>query len=316
MNFKTVNDLNSTIYKNIYKIPKNVDLIVGVPRSGMLVASILSLYLNVPMTDFQSMLDERIYESGRTKIKQDWISDISEAKKILIVEDSSSTGTSLIEVKEKLKSFPYLDKVCILTIFVTDETIKLTDIWFEIVPAPRMFEWNFLHHSRLDKMCFDIDGVLCEDPTPEENDDGEKYVNFIRNAPLRVVPTHKIGYLITSRLEKYRADTEYWLKKNGIQYDELIMMPYETKEERLQRGSHGKFKGENYKHIKQAYVFIESEKKQAEEISRVSGKVVFCIENQKVYTESNLVKNKESIKRTIKKIIPNRIKKGLKKILK
>ena len=34
-----------------HRVPHDVDLIVGIPRSGMLVASILSLKLNLPMTD-------------------------------------------------------------------------------------------------------------------------------------------------------------------------------------------------------------------------------------------------------------------------
>ena len=47
----------------------------------------------------------------------------------------------------------------------------------------------------------DIDGVLCADPTPEENDDGEKYRHFLLNAPPLFIPKVTIGTLVTSRLE-------------------------------------------------------------------------------------------------------------------
>lgn len=50
----------------------------------------------------------------------------------------------------------------------------------------------------------DIDGVLCADPTPEENDDGEKYRHFLLNTPPLFIPKVTIGTLVTSRLEKYR----------------------------------------------------------------------------------------------------------------
>nr|WP_321023979.1 phosphoribosyltransferase family protein [Eisenbergiella porci] len=316
MNFRTIGDLNSAIYKNLQRIPQEVDLVVGIPRSGMLAGSIISLLINEPLADFNSLLNGDLFQAGRTKRKAGWISDISEARKILVVEDSSSTGKSISEAREKLENFQYKDKIVFLTIYVTEETRGLTDIWFEVVDVPRMFEWNYLHHSRLDNMCFDIDGVLCEDPTPDQNDDGEKYIEFIRNAPVKVVPTYKIGYLVTSRLEKYRDDTDYWLKKNGIQYGELIMMPYASKEERLKHGSHGIFKGENYKRLKKTYMFVESEARQAEEIARVSGKTVFCTENQRVYTESNSVKRKEEAKKTIKKLLPPRVKSILKRMLK
>ena len=68
-----------------------------------------------------------------------------------------------------------------------------------------MFEWNYLHHDGYSHLCcYDIDGVLCEDPTDEENDDGDRYKNFILNAPLRFKPFAPIGFLVSSRLEKYR----------------------------------------------------------------------------------------------------------------
>jgi len=315
MNFRTIENLNSIIYENLHTIPKDVDLIVGIPRSGMLAATLLSLYLNLPLSDLDAMLRGDLYESGRTKKKDGWISEISQARKILIVEDSSSTGKSLEHFRERTNSFEYKERIIVLTVYVTDQTKELTDIWFENVPGPRMFEWNYLHHSRLDNMCFDIDGVLCVDPTEEENDDGEKYVHFIRNAPVKVAPTFPIGYIITSRLEKYREDTEYWLNKNNIQYGELIMMPFASKEERIRSGSHGAFKGSHYKRLKPTYLFVESNAKQAEEIARVSGKTVFCIENQRVYEESLLVKRQEKAKSLIKQLLPSKVKEMLKHIM-
>lgn len=315
MNFRTISDLNNIINKNLYKIPRDIDLVVGVPRSGMLVANIISLCLNLPLTDIDSLIKGNIFESGKTKKKQ-WISEVSEARKILIVEDSSSSGTSLYEVKKKLEKFIYKEKIIYLTVFVTKNTRKLTDIYFEILEQPRLFEWNCLHHGSVKNMCFDIDGVLCVDPTDEENDDGEKYKNFIRNTLPRVIPTFKIGTLVTARLEKYREDTEYWLEKNNIKYDNLIMMNLKTKEERLRSGSHGKYKGENYKKIKKAILFIESDPTQAEEIATLSGKPVFCTTNQMYYSESisNKVKNKtkSSIKKIILKFIPDKVKKIIK----
>lgn len=314
MNFRTINDLNLVIYNNLHLIPSDIDLIVGIPRSGMLAASILALYLNFPLTDLYSLMKENIYQSGRTKVKKSWINTIQEAKKILIVEDSSSTGKSLEDAKALLEDFRFKHKVVYLTIFVTKKTVEYTDIYFEIVPVPRMFEWNYLHHKRVDRLCFDIDGVLCRDPLPEENDDGKKYVEFIRNAEAKVVPTCKIGYLITSRLEKYRKDTEYWLAKNNIKYDKLIMMPYASKEERLKYGNHGIYKGKKYKELGQTSLFVESEAKQAKEIASISGKAVFCIENHRLYDESSLTKKKELIKSKLKDICPRRIKEIVKKL--
>ena len=57
MNFRTINDSNNLISKNLDKIPKDIDLIVGVPRSGLFVANLIALYLNLPLTDFDSFLN-------------------------------------------------------------------------------------------------------------------------------------------------------------------------------------------------------------------------------------------------------------------
>ena len=46
MNYRNIADLNNTILQRLHIIPRDFDLIVGVPRSGMLPANLLALYLN------------------------------------------------------------------------------------------------------------------------------------------------------------------------------------------------------------------------------------------------------------------------------
>ena len=48
MNYRSVADLDDQIVNWLGKLPSDVEVIVGVPRSGMLVANLLSLYLNRP----------------------------------------------------------------------------------------------------------------------------------------------------------------------------------------------------------------------------------------------------------------------------
>lgn len=59
----------------------------------------------------------------------------------------------------------------------------MTDIYFEIIDDDRMFEWNYLHNKQLENACFDIDGVLCVDPTVDICQNEKSYLNFITNAP-------------------------------------------------------------------------------------------------------------------------------------
>ena len=332
MNFRTYEDLSVIISNNLHKIPEDIDLIVGIPRSGLMAASMISLHLNLPLTDIDSLLENKIYNHGRTKAKEKWLTDPSKAKKILIVDDSSVTGSSINEAKQKLEKSKFKDKAIYLVVFVTEETKDIPDIYFDICPKPRMFEWNYMHHMFLDRACVDIDGVLCQDPTPEENDDGEKYIKFISTVKPRIVPAKKIKYLVTTRLEKYRKYTEKWLKKNNIQFENLIMMDLPSKEERMKLGNHGQFKGEQYKNLPDAKIFIESNKNQAKVIANVSGKEVFCVDDCKFYKpeiqeprpkieekkeEENPINKKTSLTRkAFRKIVPLEARKKLKRILK
>ena len=158
--------------------------------------------------------------------------------------------------------------------------------------------------------------------------DGEKYIKFISTVKPRVVPTRKIKYLVTTRLEKYRKYTEKWLKKNNIQYEQLIMMDLPSKAERVKLGNHGKFKGEQYKRLEDAILFIESNERQAPVIADVSGKDVFCVDNGKFYKpviveqppivqpiEPQIQKERKA-RKIFRKIVPLKVRKGLKKLYK
>lgn len=315
MNFKSMNDLTIDIYKKLDRIPKNVDLVVGIPRSGMLVASLIALYLNLPLTDAESLANNHIYSFGDTKKNEKWIDKIEDARKILVVEDSVYTGNSIRKTKELFFGTPINSKLIYYAAYVTSESIQLVDIYCEIVEPPRMFEWNVLHHQHICNLCFDLDGVLCRDPYEQENDDGDKYVQFISNVEPLVIPTFTIGYIITSRLEKYRNETENWLHKNGIKFNKLVMMQFNTKEERIKSGSYGAFKGIEFKKIHSSTLFIESDPRQAKEIADISGKAVFCTGDHRFYDESVLTQSKNTIKRKINRHISPKIKQKLKNLL-
>ena len=319
MNFRTYEDLSRIISNNLHKIPEDVDLIVGVPKSGLMAASMIALYLNLPLTDIDSLEEGKIYNSGISKVRKNWITKPEDARKILVVDDSSSTGTTLKQTRKKINKLKYKDKIIFLVVLVTEETKSLPDMYFDICPLPRMFEWNYMHHGLLEQACVDIDGVLCQDPTEEENDDGEKYIDFISNVKPRVVPTRKIKYLVTTRLEKYRKYTEEWLNKNNIQYENLIMMDLPSKAERIKLGNHGLYKGEQYKKLTDTIIFIESSEHQAQIIANVSGKDAFCVDNGKFYKpqiiEQPIIKEKK-LRKTFRKLVPLKVRKELKIIIK
>ena len=170
----------------------------------------------------------------------------------------------------------------------------MVDYYFESVSLPRYFQWNILNHTVLEKSCFDIDGVLCVDPTSEQNDDGPKYRDFILNAEPLYIPKAKIGVLVTSRLEKYRSETEEWLRKNNVKYNKLVMLDLPDMKARQRANNHAAHKAGTY--INSEYnLFFESALSQAIEINRITGKPVFCTENfEMIFNSQSVVYNVKS----------------------
>ncbi len=291
MYYRNITDLNNIILKKLSILPRDFDLIVGIPRSGMLPANILALYLNKPLTDLNSFVNGHVYKAG----ERGQFFDIKEFKKILIVDDSIASGSALEKCKTSIKDISQNFEISFCVIYVIPGKEKLVDYYFESVPLPRYFQWNILNHTSLEKACFDIDGVLCPDPTEQQNDDGPLYKDFILNAPPLFIPGAKIGTIVTSRLEKYREETEIWLKKNNVKYKKLEMLDLPDKEARIKAGNHGQFKASVYGSSTDYILFIESNYHQAVEINHITKKPVLCTENfQMIFESESLMYNIKS----------------------
>jgi uncharacterized HAD superfamily protein/adenine/guanine phosphoribosyltransferase-like PRPP-binding protein len=306
INYKSISDLNNSIKNNINKIPKDIDLVVGVPRSGMLAANLIALNLNLNLVSINEFLDNiEIKSSRRLKTKLEKCSD---ANKVLIVDDSVNAGHTIENIKKLLvKSDSNLIYCCI---YGLKKTYRKVDVCLEQVEEPRLFEWNLFHRPFLEKCCVDIDGVLCNDPTDKQNDDGPEYLQFLCNTPALIKPSFKIGSLVTSRLEKYRLQTVEWLDKNQISYNNLYMLDSDAKTRR-EKMLHAPFKAKIYKKKIDAELFIESDNSQSIKISKLSGKQVLCYSNQNIlypnisynFYKSNVSFLKLRILNKIKKIL-------------
>jgi uncharacterized HAD superfamily protein len=202
-------------------------------------------------------------------------------RKVLVLDDSINEGAAMRAAREKIVMAGIDAELVFAAVYGLPGGHREVDHVFESVPQPRMFQWNFMHHIFLERSCVDLDGVLCEDPTQEENDDGPAYLRFLRTAKPLQKPSRRISYLVSSRLEKYRALTQSWLAKNGIQYGKLIMLDLPSKRERQRRSAHAGFKADFYR-ASNTILFIESDYDQATKIAAASGKPVLCTETQKM----------------------------------
>ena len=276
INYRSIDDLNRTIKEKLHLIP-DVDCIVGIPRSGMLAASLIALYTGKPLASIEQVGK---YASNQFTNR---ISLSTGIKTALVVDDSCSSGNAMNKVKEFLAPYDNV-KFIYCAVYVLESSKNKVDFYFEICEHLRLFEWNIMDHSILSRSCVDFDGVLCVDPLPAQNDDGEKYLQFLRTAQPKFIPHHKIYKIVTCRLEKYRAETEQWLKEHNVQYEQLHMMNLPDRITRQRLGNYAGYKSEIYMQSGAA-LFIESNTKEASDIHNITNKPVYCVGDNKFYKE-------------------------------
>jgi hypoxanthine phosphoribosyltransferase len=284
----TLSDLSNTIRKNIWKIPRDIDFIIGVPRSGTICASIISSYLNVPLIDINPFL-AGLQPSGGLRL-QAFLDSHVRTNRVLVVDDTVSSGRQMNVIKNSLKGYSDLEFIymCVYLEGWGDNAVdlyledirKYTNNFTELV----YYEWNIFQHNPIvmGNSLYDIDGVLCIDP-PDERDE-EKYLAYIKNATPFLIPRTKIGGIITYRLLKNKEITEKWLYDNGIKYNELIMFDANSWDERNKSGiSPELYKGIFYKNSDKYKLFVESNDYQASKIFEIAKKPVLCVESNKLY---------------------------------
>lgn len=283
MEYRTVAQLDDAVVSWLADLPRDIDIVAGIPRSGLLVANLLALHLNVPMTDIAGLIEGRVIQSGARFKGADPRQFLSKPRHVLVVDDSICSGSAMQKVKASLAAAALPHRVSYAAVYMAPEA-RLdghVDLYREIVPMPRVFEWNLMHGTVLTNSCMDIDGVLCLDPTDEQNDDGPEYLTFLRDTPALLLPTAPVGWLVTSRLEKYRAQTVEWLARHKVQYGELRMMQYPDMAARRAARAYARFKSEIYQETG-AWLFIESDAALAVQIAQLSGHSVFCTETREM----------------------------------
>jgi len=282
MNFKTYADLSKDVKLNLHQIKKeNFDLIVGIPRSGMIPAYMIALSLNLNCTTIQAYLNNDKLKHGQTRQVAKGISFPWEAKKVLVVDDSIATGNSLAALKESIP--PELMKKLTFLAFYSSKPVRSeVDMLIAHVPNPRVFEWNIFHHPMLGDALLEMEGILCKAPLLEQTKTEEAYLDYINNVESFIIPNHKIHSIVTRRNEKYREQTEAWLKKSDVAYDNLIMDSSPINGKMVNTDTNYRLKVLHYKKS-DTKLFFESEPSEARKLCKLAAKAVYCVANNRMY---------------------------------
>lgn len=287
--YTSFNDLSNTIRRNAWKIPADIDLIVGVPRSGLMCAIMISEIINKPVISLENFLAGEIplnFNCNRAYFDKE-----KPIKKVLVLEDTVYSGRSILEAKNKVLNMENAHdyEFIIACVYAEGAGAKdKVDLYLEENYRPdtelvHLYEWNIFHHDNyISLYCmYDMDGILCKEPPDERNT--EEYVKYIKDAIPMIVPSSTLGAIVTYRLNKYREETEQWLQKAGVKYNHLYMIASDSYEERSNSCSPAQYKAYVYGKSNWARVFIESDINQAKEIAQLTHKPVICYENGKIY---------------------------------
>ena len=283
MRYKTYADMSDCVRRNIWKIPSDVDLIVGVPRSGMIPALMIAELLNKRCADIDSFVEGKVLSCGGrgNLIRKTPVS------KVLVIDDTVYGGGAMRRAREKVSSRSGMFDIIFGCVYAEGRDAKsLVDLYLEDVymPGPHwLYEWNILHHYEdISKWSmWDIDGLMCKEPPFDT--DREAYERYLPEAVPMIIPTTQVGAIVTYRLEMYREVTEKWLKANGVSYRELRMFDAPDRDTRGKMESPSGYKARIYGGASWAKLFFESDRNQAVTINKLTGKPVFSYEDGRLY---------------------------------
>jgi hypoxanthine phosphoribosyltransferase len=194
-------------------LPKDTGVIVGIPRTGLIIAAVIATELGKPLATPDLIIDNKFWYKRET---DEWPQDLSQ---ILIIDDSIDTGTALNRTLEFLKEKKPNALIRTGALYLNKHAIK-PDFYFKRLHTINTLQPSLLHHHPGSIFC-DLDGVLCEDYPGGMNE--LEYTSWLSYVRPYKIPTFEIDCIVTGRLEKYRNITELWLLQNNIKYKKLLM---------------------------------------------------------------------------------------------
>lgn len=283
--YVSIAQLSADIRANIHRIPADVDLVVGIPRSGMIPAYMIGLFVNTMVTDLETFLANGRLGHGRTRKVGVNLVEPHAARHVLLVDDSVRSGASMQACLARVQAAGFTGKLTTCAAIVVPDQHLAVDLFFRDMPQPRIFEWNALHHSEVRHSCFALDGLLCADPPMSENARG--YEDWLHTAQPLFKPNGVIGHIVSERSSKFLDITGDWLTAHDISCSHLHLRGESSSAGMFTHAAHVKHKARIYRESGAA-LFYESNPRRAQEIASDAGRAVMCIGDMQLYLPTTL----------------------------
>lgn len=275
--------MNHAILRGLEKFPEDADLVVGIPRSGLLAGNMISLYLNLPLTDMKGLKAKRLLGNGKRPIRNSSKEIFDKARTIIVVDDCVSKGTEMLKTKKLVEEWGYAGRVVYVSVFCFPERPDIADINLEMIPRPMCFQWSCMHTPEIGHNCVDLDGMLSEWISPEG--EAHEYLGKLREAKPVFTPTVEIGCILAARPESSREITETWLAEHRISFKRLELVPdnvfdspdWRTKVAQLKAAVFGE---ERY------HLYLAGDDEIGDMVAKATGKPVMCMRSSAMLNQS------------------------------
>jgi orotate phosphoribosyltransferase len=285
--FITASQFQTDIRLLLGKLPPDITAIAGVARSGLSAATMLSMYAHIPMLTIRQTANDVVATGNGWRLGGSQHVDPAKDK-VLVVDDTVMTGNSLKAIRPLVQS--QFGNVLYAAVYVNPMAKVKPDIWAVDLPWPHLLEWNLFNSVLSPSVAMDFDGILCNDCRPDQDDDGDRYLEFLHTTGAKYLPRKvPVPLIVTARLEKYRNETENWLRRHGVQWHQLVMHPAATLAERNQcdiaafKTRHFSEWALRHRPAPGPILFAESDDRQASRIAQLSGRMVVCPASGQVY---------------------------------
>ncbi|KIT15093.1 phosphoribosyltransferase family protein [Jannaschia aquimarina] len=273
MKYYNYQDMAAVLLRERGRLPERVDLVVGIPRSGMAAATMIATQLNIPMTDPDGFRAGRLMAVGETKSRPDIARALSDDRTVLLVDDVIGSGRAFRQAQEVLAGAAHPGRIVSCAVFGPDLSHPDVDLVLEEAPIGFLSQWNLMHHAILADTGVALEGVLSPQPALHEIADPDAFARFLEmNGPLHAT-SGKIGEIVSRADEKCRDAVEAWLARHGIRYDRLAHVPHGADQ--------AIFKAQVYRRAT-TQVFIEASATVARRIAARTGRPVLCLETQSI----------------------------------
>ena len=258
------------------------DAVIGAARSGLLAATPIATLLHLPLFSISPVSGELLALGSGFRLGD---AGNSVPKRSLFVDDTISNGGTIKHIYRILKEHNIVPAAS-AAIFASPHVVNLVTYTAALYRQPHYLEWCFVNTFWAQKMAYDFDGILCEDPTVYDTDPA--YKEFILHAKALYLPKMFPINIISARCEYTRPGSKRWLKKHNIKADNLILWSGDSEARWIKKETVAEWKAAQilkYKDAWDTHIFAESDPYQAEIISNIAKIAVLCPAARKVFNQ-------------------------------